>query len=51
MANLLGHILKKDPAQSVIFHAFLRGEPYHDRKAYSRLITNHVEIVVIAVNQ
>ena len=51
MVNLLGHVLKKDPAQSVIFRVFLSGEPYHDRKAYRRLVTNHVEIVVIAVNQ
>jgi len=51
MVNLLGHVLKKDPAKSVIFRVFLRAEPYHDRKAYRRLITNHVEIVDIAVNQ
>jgi hypothetical protein len=51
MANLLGHVLKKGPAQSVILHVLVGSQPYHDRKTCCGLLTNDVEIVCTVVNQ
>jgi hypothetical protein len=51
IVNLRGHVLKKGPAQSVILHALLGSELYHDRKTCRGLLTIHVKVVCSAVNQ
>jgi hypothetical protein len=51
MVNLLGHVLKKSPAQSVILDVLLGSELYHDRKTYRGLLTIDVKIVCTALNQ
>jgi hypothetical protein len=46
MVNLLGHVLKKDPAQSVILHVLLGSELYHDLNTCGGLLAIDVKISV-----
>src|SRR5262249_10460505 len=51
MVNLLGQVLKKGPAQSVILHVLVVSQLYHDRKTCCGLLTDDVKIVFVVVNQ